>query len=264
MPVRGICEADAGAECATDLLGYTCNLKLLSLGSAPKIGYNDARTIAEHFAAFDPSRCTSKSSRSGRAGKVFIDYLRNGRGNTAIGPYSPRARPGFPVAAPVTWRDLEHGIRSDAFSMHNPPGFCAIAGAANAESASAPIRVNDLLTRDLCLLCTKYSMHRAHAVKSKRRNSCQEAVDRDDRARPRQPVRLPAASQQRAKRQPASRWPASQWLARPRAAKRQRARLQAVRRQRARPRPGRPPPEHQQFASQQRAEKQQLARRRPA
>ena len=100
MPVRGICEADAGAECATDLLGYTCNLKLLSLGSAPKIGYNDARTIAEHFAAFDPSRCTSKSSRSGRAGKVFIDYLRNGRGKTAIGPYSPRARPGFPVARP--------------------------------------------------------------------------------------------------------------------------------------------------------------------
>jgi len=180
------------------------------------------------------------------------------------GAKPPSALTRLVLALDFRWRDLEHGIRSDAFSMHNPPGFCAIAGAANAESASAPIRVNDLLIRDLCLLCMKYSMHRAHAVKSKRRNSCQEAVDRDDRARPRQPVRPPAASQQRAKRQPASRWPASQWLARPRAAKRQRARLQAVRRQRARPRPGRPPPEHQQFASQQRAEKQQRARRRPA
>ena len=81
-----------------------------------------ARTIAEHFAAFDAKRYTSKSSRSGRAGKVFIDYLRNGRGNTAIGPFSPRARPGFPVAAAVTWRDVERGIRFNAFSMRNPPG----------------------------------------------------------------------------------------------------------------------------------------------
>jgi len=40
---------------------------------------------------------------------------------TAIGAYSPRARPGFPVAAPVTWRDVERGIRSDAFSISNPP-----------------------------------------------------------------------------------------------------------------------------------------------
>jgi bifunctional non-homologous end joining protein LigD len=80
-----------------------------------------SRTVAEHFAATDPSRYTSKSGRSGRAGKVFIDYLRNGRGNTAIGAYSPRARPGFPVAAPVTWRDVERGIRSDAFSISNPP-----------------------------------------------------------------------------------------------------------------------------------------------
>src|SRR5437764_147854 len=64
-----------------------------------------ARTIAEHFAGLDPNRYMSKSTRSGRAGKVFIDYLRNGRGNTAIGAFSPRARPGFPVAARVTWRD---------------------------------------------------------------------------------------------------------------------------------------------------------------
>jgi len=80
-----------------------------------------SRTVAEHFAATDPSSYTSKSGRSGRAGKVFIDYLRNGRGNTAIGAYSPRARPGFPVAAPVTWRDVERGIRSDALSIANPP-----------------------------------------------------------------------------------------------------------------------------------------------
>ena len=80
-----------------------------------------AQTIAEHFAGLDRNRYTSKSTRSGKAGKVFIDYLRNGRGNTAIGPFSPRARPGFPVAAPVTWREVEQGARPDVFSMAHPP-----------------------------------------------------------------------------------------------------------------------------------------------
>ncbi|WP_353839273.1 hypothetical protein [Mesorhizobium sp.] len=34
-------------------------------------------------------------------------YLRNGRGNTAVGAFSPRARPGFPIAHPVTWKQVE-------------------------------------------------------------------------------------------------------------------------------------------------------------
>jgi bifunctional non-homologous end joining protein LigD len=43
-----------------------------------------------------------------RSGRIFLDYLRNGRGTTAIGTYSPRARPGFPIAAPITWTQVEH------------------------------------------------------------------------------------------------------------------------------------------------------------
>jgi bifunctional non-homologous end joining protein LigD len=46
---------------------------------------------------------------------------RNGRGTTAIGAYSPRAKPGFPVAAPVTWRAVENGITPNAFTMKRPP-----------------------------------------------------------------------------------------------------------------------------------------------
>jgi bifunctional non-homologous end joining protein LigD len=56
-----------------------------------------------------------------RAERIFIDYLRNGRGTTAIGTLSPRARAGFPVAAPVSWRQVEKGIRPDAFTMERPP-----------------------------------------------------------------------------------------------------------------------------------------------
>ena len=46
-----------------------------------------------------------------RAGRLFIDYLRNGRSTTAIRSYSPRARPGLSIAAPVTWKDVENEIR---------------------------------------------------------------------------------------------------------------------------------------------------------
>jgi bifunctional non-homologous end joining protein LigD len=55
-----------------------------------------------------------------RSGRVFIDYLRNGRGTTAVGTYSPRAHRGFPIAAQVTWRQVERGVQPDAYSMERP------------------------------------------------------------------------------------------------------------------------------------------------
>jgi bifunctional non-homologous end joining protein LigD len=52
--------------------------------------------------------------------RIFLHYLRNGRGTTAIGAYLTRAREGIPIAAPVTWTAIEAGIRPDAFTMKNP------------------------------------------------------------------------------------------------------------------------------------------------
>ena len=60
------------------------------------------------------------SAQANRRGAIFLDYLRNGRGTTAIGTYSPRARKGFPIAAPVSWADIEAGMRPDAFTMKRP------------------------------------------------------------------------------------------------------------------------------------------------
>jgi bifunctional non-homologous end joining protein LigD len=76
-----------------------------------------SRTIAERIAAIDRSRYTVSASMAQRPGRLFIDYLRNGRGTTAVGAWSPRARPGFPIAAPVTWRQVEAGIPPDAFTL---------------------------------------------------------------------------------------------------------------------------------------------------
>jgi bifunctional non-homologous end joining protein LigD len=56
-----------------------------------------------------------------RPGRLSIDYLRNGRGTTAVGAYSPRARPGFPIAAPATWAAVERGVSSETYSLSKLP-----------------------------------------------------------------------------------------------------------------------------------------------
>jgi hypothetical protein len=85
-----------------------------------RITHDDARKsaklIAEAFARTD-RRYITRSAPSLRAGHIFIGYLRNGRGTTAVGAYSPRARPSFPVSMPVTWKQVERGIRPDGFNI---------------------------------------------------------------------------------------------------------------------------------------------------
>ncbi len=64
------------------------------------------RSIAETLAQQFPDRYVSNMSKAKRKGKIFVDYLRNGEGATAVLPYSPRARPGATVAMPVAWSQL--------------------------------------------------------------------------------------------------------------------------------------------------------------
>ena len=86
----------------------------------PDLDWESARAycknLAERVAATAPRRYTT-SARADRAGRIFLDYLRNVPSIAAIGTYSPRAKPGFPIAMRVTWRDIENGIRPDAFTM---------------------------------------------------------------------------------------------------------------------------------------------------
>ena len=66
-----------------------------------------------------PDRFTATLSKRARPGKIFIDYLRNAHGATAIAPYSVRARAGAPVAAPVEWSALDADIRFDRFNLRS-------------------------------------------------------------------------------------------------------------------------------------------------
>jgi bifunctional non-homologous end joining protein LigD len=75
------------------------------------------KRLVDRLAATDPARYTTSATLAKRPRRLFLDYLRNGRGTTAAGAYSPRARPGFPIAAPITWRELKQGNRPDAFTM---------------------------------------------------------------------------------------------------------------------------------------------------
>jgi DNA primase len=66
-----------------------------------------ARRFAEAMALAEPDRFTATMSKAKRKGRIFIDWLRNQRGSTAVLPYSARARQGAPVALPITWDELE-------------------------------------------------------------------------------------------------------------------------------------------------------------
>ncbi|HEU0067113.1 MAG TPA: DNA ligase D, partial [Sphingomonas sp.] len=67
---------------------------------------NFADRFAQAMAQADPDRFVAVMSKAKRKGRIFIDWLRNQRGATAIMPYSARARANAPVAAPVTWTEL--------------------------------------------------------------------------------------------------------------------------------------------------------------
>ncbi|WP_321839579.1 DNA ligase D [Paraburkholderia bannensis] len=66
-----------------------------------------ARAVAVHMAATLPDRFSAKMGPKNRTGRIFVDYLRNGRGATSIAAYAPRARPGLGVSVPIRWDELE-------------------------------------------------------------------------------------------------------------------------------------------------------------
>lgn len=65
-----------------------------------------AKGLASDIAAAEPKLFTASQSISKRKGRIYLDWMRNRRGSTAIAPWSLRARPGLPVAQPATWDNL--------------------------------------------------------------------------------------------------------------------------------------------------------------
>ncbi len=109
-------------------LGLTCFLKT-SGGKGlhvvvPIVAEHDwdivkqwSKDVAEHMAQVLPDRFTAKMAKTSRTGKIFIDYLRNAAGATAVAAYSPRARPQAPVSTPLAWDELSPRIHADSFTV---------------------------------------------------------------------------------------------------------------------------------------------------
>ncbi|WP_055046276.1 DNA ligase D [Devosia sp. A16] len=73
--------------------------------------------LADWLAETAPDRFTSNIRKATRKGRMFVDYLRNERGSTAITPFSTRARQGVPCAVPVAWDELDDLAGANVFSL---------------------------------------------------------------------------------------------------------------------------------------------------
>lgn len=77
--------------------------------------------VAEDMARQNPDRLTASLAMRSRDGRVFIDYLRNSRGATAVAPYSTRARASAPVSTPIEWEELSPEIGPAHYTLSNLP-----------------------------------------------------------------------------------------------------------------------------------------------
>ena len=95
----------------------------------PTRTWDDAKSfcsaVAEMLARTFPDRFTSKLAKARREGRIFVDYLRNTEGATAVAPYSARAKARAPVAMPIDWTAVKNDVRFDHFNIRNVPALLA-------------------------------------------------------------------------------------------------------------------------------------------
>ncbi len=132
LPWARICD---GAEILRDRLqsmGFTPFLRttggkglhlVMALAGRPDwpVMKGFAEALAKAMAGDAPNLFTAIASKERRRGKIYLDYLRNARGASAIASYSLRARPGFPAATPIAWSELRKLSGGAAFDRLTLP-----------------------------------------------------------------------------------------------------------------------------------------------
>ena len=135
----GFDEVSAGARAVRALLeelGLKSWLKTtggkglhVTVPIAPEHGWDEVRAFCQHvaqeLARREPERYVATMSKAKRHGKIFVDYLRNGRGATFIAPYSPRAREGAGVAMPIEWAALTAKFSPQRFAIQSAAKYLA-------------------------------------------------------------------------------------------------------------------------------------------
>ncbi|MGC1181415.1 DNA ligase D [Legionella sp.] len=91
----------------------------------PEYSWEEVKNFAHTFVVFleqlKPEKYISKIAKTKRSGKIFVDYLRNQKGATAVAAYSTRARPHAPVSVPIHWDELTAQRKDTEFTIKNVP-----------------------------------------------------------------------------------------------------------------------------------------------
>jgi bifunctional non-homologous end joining protein LigD len=99
-----------------------------------------AQTVCTQMADDSPDRYLMTMAKKARAGRIFLDYLRNDRMATAVAPLSPRARDGAPVSMPLTWNQVRRGLDPRKYTVSSTPGLLARSSAwADYHDSARPI-----------------------------------------------------------------------------------------------------------------------------
>lgn len=84
-----------------------------------------AHNLATGLSLHASDKYVANMRKALRKGRIYVDYLRNQRGSTAVASYSTRSRAACPVATPVTWKELGKVTSANAFTLKNVPGRLA-------------------------------------------------------------------------------------------------------------------------------------------
>jgi len=136
LPWPRVCEGASVVRAALSGIGLESFVKTTGgkglhvvVPLSPRLGWEAvksfSRWVAERLTEQSPEQFTANPAKRARQSRIYIDYLRNSRGATAVGAYSPRARPGATVSTPLFWEEVENLARPADFTVLTVPNRLA-------------------------------------------------------------------------------------------------------------------------------------------